>query len=97
MLKRFISYYKPHKKLLALDLLASLLISGIGMVYPVITREMLNTYFPQRMYNAIIISGAVVLAAVFRPVLRAHHRCADAIPDAYGLIFPSAKAAFPVL
>ncbi len=61
MLKRFISYYKPHKKLLTLDLLASLLISGIGMVYPVITREMLNNYFPHRMYTAIIISGCTVL------------------------------------
>ena len=35
MLKRFIHYYKPHKKMLTLDMLASLLISVIGMVYPV--------------------------------------------------------------
>ena len=33
MLKRFVSYYKSHKKLLTLDMLAALLISLIGMVY----------------------------------------------------------------
>lgn len=61
MLKRFISYYGPHKKMLALDMLASFLISAIGMVYPVITRQMLNVYIPNRMYNVIIKFGVIVL------------------------------------
>lgn len=61
MLKRFISYYGPHKKMLALDMLASLMISVIGMVYPVITRQMLNIYIPNRMYDVIIKLGAAVL------------------------------------
>ena len=46
MLKRFVSYYRPHWKMLTLDLLASLLISVIGMVYPVVTNKMLNIYIP---------------------------------------------------
>lgn len=62
MLKRFIHYYKPHKKLLIMDLLASLLISIIGMVYPIVTRKMLNTYIPEKMYTTIVIAGVVVLA-----------------------------------
>jgi len=71
MLKRFVQYYKPHKKMLALDLLASLLISVIGMVYPVITNKMLNEYIPQKMYQTIIISGIVVLLLyVVRMLLR---------------------------
>jgi len=61
MLKRFIHYYKPHKKMLALDMLASLLISIIGMVYPIVTREMLNNYIPNKMYKTIVISGLIVL------------------------------------
>ena len=61
MLKRFISYYGPHKKMLVLDMLASFLISAIGMVYPVITRQMLNVYIPNRMYNVIIKFGVIVL------------------------------------
>ncbi|MBR6683959.1 MAG: ABC transporter ATP-binding protein [Firmicutes bacterium] len=71
MLKRFISYYKPHTKMLSLDMLASLLISIIGMVYPVVTNNMLNTYIPQKMYKTIVISGIVVLSLyVIRMLLR---------------------------
>ena len=62
MLKRFLSYYKPHKRMLALDMLAALLISVIGMVYPIVTNKMLNEYIPNKMYNTIIIAGCVVLA-----------------------------------
>ncbi len=61
MLKRFIQYYKPHKKLLTLDLLASLAISIIGMVYPIVTRNMLNVYIPKKMYTTIVIAGVAVL------------------------------------
>lgn len=62
MLKRFIAYYKPHKRLFAMDMTASLLISVIGMVYPVITNRMLNQYIPDRMYSAIVVSGVLLLA-----------------------------------
>ena len=61
MLKRFIAYYRPHKTLLALDMLASLLISVIGMVYPVVTNRMLNVFIPQKMYRTIVIAGGLVL------------------------------------
>ena len=71
MLKRFLHYYKPHKKMLALDLLASLLISLIGMVYPIVTNKMLNEYIPQRMYTTIVIAGVAVLVLyVIRLLLR---------------------------
>ena len=71
MLKRFISYYKPHRKLLTLDMLAALLISVIGMVYPVVTNKMLNTYIPNKMYKTIVIAGIVVLVLyVLRLLLR---------------------------
>ena len=61
MLKRFLGYYKPHKKMMALDMLAALFISLIGMVYPIITNKMLNEYIPQKMYTTIVIAGASVL------------------------------------
>lgn len=71
MLKRFIQYYKPHKKLFFLDMSASLLISLIGMVYPVVTNAMLETYIPKKMYSSIIIAGSIVLALYFiRMLLR---------------------------
>lgn len=62
MLKRFISYYKPHKKLLTLDMVAAMLSSMIGMVYPIVTNKMLNEYIPNKMYSTIVLAGCVVLA-----------------------------------
>ncbi len=56
MLKKFISYYKPHKKLFIMDMLASLLVSVIGMVYPVVTNKMLNDYIPNKLYSLIVFS-----------------------------------------
>ncbi len=71
MLKRFLSYYKPHKKMLILDMLAALLISVIGMVYPIVTNNMLNEYIPKKMYKTIVIAGAIVLGLyVLRMLLR---------------------------
>jgi len=71
MLKRFLSYYKPHKKMLALDMLASLMISVIGMVYPIVTNLMLNNYIPNKAYRAIVIAGAIVLGLyIVRMLLR---------------------------
>jgi len=71
MFKRFVSYYGPHKKMLALDMLAALLISVIGMVYPIVTNNMLNEYIPNKMYSTIVIAGTIVLALyVIRMLLR---------------------------
>ena len=62
MFKRFISYYKPHKKLFAMDLGASFFVAVIGVLYPMITRVMLNDYIPNRNYRLIVIAGLVLLA-----------------------------------
>ena len=71
MLKRFLSYYKPYKKLLTLDMAAALLISLIGMVYPIVTNKMLNDYIPNKQYSTIVIAGAAVLGLyVLRMLLR---------------------------
>lgn len=71
MLKRFISYYKPHRKMLFLDMLAAFFISVIGMVYPVVTNNMLNDYIPGKKYQTIVIAGVAVLALyIIRMLLR---------------------------
>ena len=61
MLKRFISYYKPHKLVFALDMLSSLGVSLIGIVYPKVTRTMLNDLIPNRNYRMIVIFGMTLL------------------------------------
>ncbi len=61
MLKRFLSYYKPHKVTFALDMLSSLAMSIIAIFYPVITRTMLNDLIPNEKYTEIIIYGVGLL------------------------------------
>ena len=71
MVKRFIAYYRPHKLLFGADMAASLLISLLGMVYPVMTNRLLNDFIPNRAYRSIIIAGSCVLALYFvRMLLR---------------------------
>ena len=61
MLKRFLSYYRPHLRLFIPDMLASLLVALIGVVYPMVTRTMLNELIPDRNYRMIVFSGAALL------------------------------------
>ncbi len=61
MLKRFLNYYAPHKKLFALDMGASLLVSLTAIVYPIVTRNMLNDLIPNRNYRMILLAGVGVL------------------------------------
>ena len=61
MVRRFIAYYRPHKLLFGADMAASLLISLLGMIYPVMTNRLLNDFIPNRAYRSIIIAGSVVL------------------------------------
>ena len=61
MLKKFISYYKPHKFMFSLDMLASLMIAVIGLGYPIITRKMLNDWIPNVNIKFIIMFGIILL------------------------------------
>lgn len=65
MLKRFIPYYKPHKKLFFMDMTAALIASLIGVIYPIITRQMLNDLIPQQKYKLIIAAGVALLALYY--------------------------------
>ena len=65
MLKRFIAYYRPHRRIFILDMAASLLVALIGIVYPVVTRSMLNDLIPNRSYQMIIWAGLALLGLYF--------------------------------
>ena len=65
MLKKFIHYYKPHKKLFALDMTASLVLALIGILYPILTRTMLNDLIPNRNYRLIVVFGVSLLGLYF--------------------------------
>ena len=65
MFKKFLSYYKPHKKILILDMLASLSVALLGIIYPIVTRYMLNDLIPNKQYTMIIIAGASLFLLYF--------------------------------
>ncbi|MBQ3817008.1 MAG: ABC transporter ATP-binding protein [Clostridia bacterium] len=69
MLKRFLKYYKPHKRIFILDMLASLATALIGLAYPVVTRRMLNDLIPNRNYRLIVVYGISLLGLYFISML----------------------------
>ncbi|MBQ8387763.1 MAG: ABC transporter ATP-binding protein [Clostridia bacterium] len=65
MLKRFLSYYKPHKKIFIMDMTASLIVALTAILYPIITRVMLNDFIPNAKYKMIIGFGLLLLGIYF--------------------------------
>ena len=67
MLKRFIAYYKPYLGVFSLDMLASLLISLIGMGYPILTNIIFKDLVPSETIEIdkkviyIIVIGLILL------------------------------------
>ncbi|MGL4653149.1 ABC transporter ATP-binding protein [Cetobacterium sp.] len=61
MLKKFISYYKPYKKLFFLDLLAAITVSACDLIYPMLSRAAVNNYIPNKNYRAIVTLGVTLL------------------------------------
>ncbi len=64
MIRRFISHYKPHRRLFILDMLAAFVIAICNLFYPVITRDMINDYIPNKQLN-LLITFAIVLLCIY--------------------------------
>jgi len=77
----FLSYFKNHKKLFAIDILCACLIAAIDLVFPLITRNALYEMLPGKMYKVFfVVMIAVVLCYVLRSYL-------NYIVSYYGHIF----------
>lgn len=72
MFKRFISYYKPHKKLFIMDLVAAFFISICDLVYPVITRNILNDFIPNKQIKMLVLFGCILLLIYVLKMLLAY-------------------------
>lgn len=64
MLKKFISFYKPYRGLFILDLIAAFIASMCDLVYPMMTRDLLNDSIPNKNLKMIGMF-AVVLIIIF--------------------------------
>lgn len=62
LLKRFMKYYRPHRTLFFADMTATVFLALIGIVYPIVTRLMLNDLIPNRNYKMVVTCGVALLA-----------------------------------
>lgn len=63
-LKRFVTYYKPERRLFFLDMLAASVIAVLDLVFPVVTRIFMKDFIPNRNIRAVVI-WAVLLVALY--------------------------------
>ncbi len=61
LLKRFVKYYKPHRKLFCIDMFCAFIISVFNLFYPYLTKEIINNYVPNKLLNLLITFGIVLL------------------------------------
>ncbi len=61
MLKEFIKYYKPYKKLFILDLLAAFLFALCDLIYPMITRNIMDEVIPNKDLRLLTTFGIVLI------------------------------------
>ncbi len=61
MVKKFIKYYRPHLGLFILDMICALLISGTDLVYPMVTRHMINRVIPDKNIQLVFTIGVLML------------------------------------
>ena len=76
MFVRFASYYKPHKKLFILDMICAFTISVFNLIYPYITKEIINNYVPNRLMTMLLsaagfLIGFYLIKAVLNYILHA--------------------------
>ncbi len=61
MLRRFVKYYRPHKKLFAIDMICAFIISVFNLVYPYITKEIINNYVPDKLLYLMLAAAGFLL------------------------------------
>ncbi|MEF2561726.1 MAG: ABC transporter ATP-binding protein [Negativibacillus sp.] len=64
MLKSFIHYYKPHWKLFVFDMVCALVAASCDLMYPVISRNIINTYIPDKNLR-LILTWCVALLVIY--------------------------------
>ena len=71
LLRVFLHYFKPHKKLFALDVSCAVMVSAIDLAFPLVTRAALYELLPGKEYGTFFtVMGIMVAAYVFRSFLQ---------------------------
>ena len=66
----FLSFFKPHRRLFALDLSCALLVSLIDLCYPIVSRTAMHKLLPEHAFQTFfLVMGVVVAAYILRSFL----------------------------
>jgi ATP-binding cassette subfamily B protein len=70
LLRRFSSYYRPHLKLFAIDMLCALLIAAADLIFPVISRRIMKEAVPGgNLRFLVVFAGVLVVLYLITSVL----------------------------
>ena len=61
MLRNFISYYKPYRKMFFIDMACALLVSVCNLIYPYLAKDIINVYVPDKNLQMILLWGGILL------------------------------------
>lgn len=64
MIKRFIQYYRPVKKIFILDMICAFIVAICDLFYPMITRNIINIYVPNQQMS-LMITWLVILGLIY--------------------------------
>ncbi len=64
MLKRFIAYYKPVKKIFITDMICAFAVAICDLFYPMITRNIINVYVPNQQFQ-LMVTWLIVLGLIY--------------------------------
>lgn len=64
MIKKFLSYYRPHLKLFTLDMFCAFIIAAVDLVFPMFTRTVVNDVLPQGDMRQLYILGLLMFVLI---------------------------------
>ena len=63
LLRIFISYFKPHRRLFAIDMFCALFVAAVDLTFPLVSRYAMNELLPGKLFGAFFAVMGILLAA----------------------------------
>ena len=75
LIKRFVSYYKPHRRLFVIDMLCAVVVALCDLFYPMLAKDVINEYVPNRALSSVLLAAAALLAIYLLKYLLNYYVC----------------------
>ncbi len=71
VMRIFLSYFGPHKKLFLLDMLCAFVVALVDLIYPLVSRSAMYDMLPEKAYTTFfVVMGLIVLAYALRSFMQ---------------------------